>query len=94
MVKFLLAQVDGVYVAASVELLYKDVIYGWYGGMDREYGRYIPNELLVWHILSWGAENGYRIAVDGQTFLIHRSLPHSLNDPTSADLLARRGSTS
>lgn len=60
MVKFLLAQVDGVNTAVSVELLYKDTIYGWYGGMDREYGRYVPNELLTWHILSWGAENGYR----------------------------------
>ncbi len=47
-------------VAASFELLYKDVIYGWYGGMDREFSRYTPNELLMWHILRWGAENGYR----------------------------------
>jgi CelD/BcsL family acetyltransferase involved in cellulose biosynthesis len=61
MVKFLLARVDDAYAAASVELTYKDVIYGWYGGMDREYGSYIPNELLMWHILQWGAENGYRV---------------------------------
>jgi lipid II:glycine glycyltransferase (peptidoglycan interpeptide bridge formation enzyme) len=60
MVKFLLAQVEDAYAAVSVELLYKGVIYGWYGGMDREYSRYLPNELLIWHILSWGAENGYR----------------------------------
>lgn len=37
MVKVLLAHVDGVPVASSVELLYKDVIYGWYSGMDRDY---------------------------------------------------------
>jgi serine/alanine adding enzyme len=61
MVKFLLARVDDTYVATSVELIYKDVIYGWYGGMDREYGHYIPNELLTWYILSWGANNDYRV---------------------------------
>ena len=61
MVKFLLACVEGVPVAASIELLYKDVIYGWYSGMDRSYTSHTPNELLMWHILSWGAENGYRL---------------------------------
>jgi lipid II:glycine glycyltransferase (peptidoglycan interpeptide bridge formation enzyme) len=29
--------------------------------MDREYGRYVPNELLAWYILRWGAENGYQV---------------------------------
>jgi len=61
MVQFLLAYVDNVPVATSVELLYKDVIYGWYSGMDRAYSSYTPNELIMWHILSWGAENGYTI---------------------------------
>jgi serine/alanine adding enzyme len=59
-VKFLLARMDDSYVAASVELIYKDTIYGWYGGMDRAYSNYIPNELLLWHIFQWGAENGYK----------------------------------
>jgi serine/alanine adding enzyme len=61
MVKFLLARVGDVYVAGSVELVYKDTIYGWYGGMDRAYSDYIPNELLLWHIFQWGAENGYKV---------------------------------
>jgi serine/alanine adding enzyme len=61
MVKFLLARAGGSYVATSVEMIYKDVVYGWYGGMDREYSRYVPNELLTWYILSWGAKNGYRV---------------------------------
>ena len=43
------------------ENTYKDVVYGWYGGVDRAYGSYIPNELLTWHILQWGAEHGYRM---------------------------------
>jgi serine/alanine adding enzyme len=61
MVKFLLARIGDAYVAASVELIYKDAIYGWYGGMDRAYSDYIPNELLLWHIFQWGAENGYKV---------------------------------
>ena len=61
MIKFLLARVGDSYIAGSVELIYKDTIYGWYGGMDRDYSNYIPNELLLWHIFQWGAENGYKV---------------------------------
>jgi serine/alanine adding enzyme len=61
MVKFWLARIDDTYVGASVELLYKDVIYGWYGGVARTYASYTPGELLIWHILEWGVENGYRV---------------------------------
>lgn len=61
MIKFLLARIDDSYVAGSVELVYKDTIYGWYGGMDRAYSHYIPNELLLWHIFRWGAENGHKV---------------------------------
>jgi len=61
MVRFTLAHVGQAPVAASVELLYKDVVYGWYGGVDRAYSAYVPNELVMWHILEWGATNGYRL---------------------------------
>jgi serine/alanine adding enzyme len=60
MAKFLLARIGDDYAAASVELIYKDKIYGWYGGMDRAYADYIPNEQLLWHIFQWGAENSYK----------------------------------
>jgi CelD/BcsL family acetyltransferase involved in cellulose biosynthesis len=61
MVKFLLAWIGTDCVAASVELVFKDTIYGWYSGVDRAYSSYVPNELLMWHILEWGASNGYRL---------------------------------
>ena len=61
MVKFWLARVGEAYVATSVELIYKDTIYGWYTGVDRAYASYTPGELLMWHILKWGVENGYRL---------------------------------
>jgi hypothetical protein len=61
MAKFLLGYVDGEPAACSLELVYGAIIHGWYAGMDRKYGRYNPGELLMWHILKWGAENGYRM---------------------------------
>jgi serine/alanine adding enzyme len=61
MIKFTLACVSDEPAAASVELLYKDVMYGWFGGIDRSFSSYGPNELLMWYILEWGAENGYRV---------------------------------
>jgi lipid II:glycine glycyltransferase (peptidoglycan interpeptide bridge formation enzyme) len=61
MVRFSLAYVDQTPVAVSIELLYKDIVYGWYGGVDRAYSSYHTNELLMWHILRWGAENDYRV---------------------------------
>jgi lipid II:glycine glycyltransferase (peptidoglycan interpeptide bridge formation enzyme) len=61
MIRFTLAYVDQTPVATSIELLYKDVVYGWYGGVDRDYARYMPNELLTWNILEWGAEHGYAV---------------------------------
>lgn len=55
-----LARVEEHPAAASFELLYKDTVYGWYGGMDRSFGSYVPNELLMWHILRWGSEHNYK----------------------------------
>jgi lipid II:glycine glycyltransferase (peptidoglycan interpeptide bridge formation enzyme) len=53
--------VNQIPVSASVELLYKDVIFGWYGGVNRAFRSYTSSEILTWHILRWGAENGYRL---------------------------------
>ena len=61
LVRFTLAHVAQTPIAASVELLYKDVIYSWYNGIDRAYKYYRPNELLMWHTIQWGAENGYSV---------------------------------
>jgi CelD/BcsL family acetyltransferase involved in cellulose biosynthesis len=57
---FVLARVEGEPAAASVELPWGDVVYGWYGGVDRRFVKHLPGELLMWHVLSWGAEHGFR----------------------------------
>ena len=61
MIKFTLARVGQSPAAVSVDLLYKDVVVGWYGGMDRAYCADRPNELLMWHVLKWSADHGYRL---------------------------------
>jgi serine/alanine adding enzyme len=59
MVRFVLAWIGDDCVAASAELMHKDTIYGWYGGVDRSFSSYVPNELLMWDVLQWGVNNGY-----------------------------------
>ena len=61
MVQFLLGRHETTYVAASASLLYKDAIYGWYRGFDRAFAKYIPNDLMVWYLLDWGAQHGYAV---------------------------------
>jgi len=61
MVKFWLARIENTYVATSVELLHKGVMYGWYGAVNRAYASDVPGEVLMWHILKWGVENNYRM---------------------------------
>ncbi len=61
MIKFLIARVDGIGAACTAELIFKDTIYGWYGGTDRTFSYYHPTEMLTWYMLKWGVENGYRV---------------------------------
>jgi serine/alanine adding enzyme len=61
MLRLYLAYLKDRPVAASAELFYKDTIYGWYSGLDRSFSEYTPNDLLMWHVLCWGADNGYAI---------------------------------
>jgi len=58
--KFLLAKYEDRYVGALATLLYRDTIYGWYAGIADDASTLYPVSLLVWHILRWGRENGYR----------------------------------
>jgi len=59
MARFTLALVEQNPAAVSMDLIYKNVLYGWYGGMDRCYSSFMPTEMITWDTLRWGAENGY-----------------------------------
>ena len=61
MAQFWLARIDSTYVAASVELLFKDQIYGWYSGVDRAFASESPGELLMWRVLEQGSRGVYKI---------------------------------
>lgn len=61
MAKFMVGRVDGRVAVCSLILLYKDRIFDWYGGVDRSYGKFCPSELMIWHEMKWGSENGYRV---------------------------------
>lgn len=61
MARFSLATINDRPAAVSIELLYKDIAYGWYGGMDREFRAYCPCELITWDVLKWAAEHGFKV---------------------------------
>ena len=60
-VRFSLARVEGRPAATSVDLLYRDTVYGWYGGLDRTFAAQLPGDLLMWEVLRWASANGYRV---------------------------------
>jgi len=59
MAKFFMAKYNGEYIATRLVLTYKGVIYDWHAGSYKKFLSLYPNDLLVWHILKWGSENGF-----------------------------------
>jgi hypothetical protein len=53
------ARLGAIPVATSIELLYRDAVYGWYSGMDRSHGSHYANEMLMWYVLKWSAERRF-----------------------------------
>jgi serine/alanine adding enzyme len=48
-------------IGARFLLLHRGRIIDWYAGSDREMRSFSPNELLVWHVLRWGREQGFEV---------------------------------
>jgi serine/alanine adding enzyme len=46
-------------IGARFVLLHKGRMIDWYAGSDRSYAAWSPNEVLVWHVLCWGREQGF-----------------------------------
>jgi serine/alanine adding enzyme len=61
MARFLAVYLDDKPVAVSIDLLFKDRVYYWYGGMDRDYSKQHPNEYLRWSVIQRGKLEGYAI---------------------------------
>lgn len=47
-------------IATQLALMYKDTIYAWYTGAIRESLKYYPGDCLIWHLIKYGVENGYK----------------------------------
>lgn len=61
MMEIFVASVQGVDVGVLTLLLHKDTALYWYTGSLREYTRYRAGDLLVWHIMEWASQQGFRI---------------------------------
>jgi hypothetical protein len=59
MFRALIARADGQDIGALTLLLYKGTMYYWYTGTLREYSAYRAGDLLVWHALELGNQEGY-----------------------------------
>lgn len=59
--KIFLAVYDNTYIGGRLILTYQNTIYDWYAGSNSNFHHLYPNDYLVWHVLSWGSDNGYCI---------------------------------
>lgn len=57
---FLFANLNGKPIATQVALMDKNTIYAWYTGSDRNMLKYHPGDLLIWYLLKYGVENGFK----------------------------------
>ena len=61
MAKFFVAEYEDRYIGGILVLIYRGYVYWWYGGMLREFSRFCPTDLLLWHAIEWSSKKGYRI---------------------------------
>lgn len=60
MFKIFLARTNDHYIGTQFLLLFKDVIFAWYGGSNRAFSSFYSEELLLWKILQWGKDHNFR----------------------------------
>lgn len=61
MLKVFLLNHEGIYIGGMVAPMYKGTIYEWYICSHRAYSKLYPSELVTWHPIEWGSENGYHV---------------------------------
>lgn len=47
-------------IACRLALLFKNCIYDYYAGSLKSYDKLHPNDFLMWEIIKWGQDNGYK----------------------------------
>lgn len=61
MMKVLVAKVEDQDIGTLTLLLYNGIVTYWYTGTLGTHSAYRAGDLLVWHTLEWGSQNGFRI---------------------------------
>jgi len=61
LLRILVAKLKDTPIGVMTLLLHKDIVHYWYTGILREYASFRPNDLLVWHALEWGSQNGFSV---------------------------------
>jgi serine/alanine adding enzyme len=59
--KFFGAFHDDKCIGIRADLLFNGRIYDWYAGSSKANLSHYPNDCIVWHIIKWGKENGYKV---------------------------------
>lgn len=61
MMEVFVARFQGVDIGVLTLLLHKDIALYWYTGSLREYARCRAGDLMVWHVLEWASQRGFRL---------------------------------
>ena len=48
-------------VAGQIRLCYKDLVYAWFAGSDEIFFKQRPNDFLMWKVICWAHDNGYKL---------------------------------
>ena len=59
MLNFFLAKHKDKYIGGIMSPMYKGIIYEWYVCGSREYSKLYPSEMVTWHPIEWGSDNGF-----------------------------------
>lgn len=60
-VHFFGAYLNDKMIAGQVRLYYKNLAYAWFSGSDSDFFHKRPNDFLMWNVLLWSKENGYKM---------------------------------
>lgn len=58
---YFLAYHENNLIGCRIILLYKETVYDWFAGDDLKYRDKYTNDVLIWEVLRWGSQNGYKV---------------------------------
>lgn len=60
-VNYFAAYYEDKMIAGQVRLCYEDLVYAWFAGSDDKYFKLRPNDFLMWNVIKWSNDNGYKL---------------------------------